>query len=241
MKVATIIPAIIPDTYDRLESSLREVLHVAHRVQIDVMDGTYTPSVSWPYSTVDREVFESIRREDQGLPYWQDFDFEIDLMVQDPERRIEEWALAGATSVIVHVESTQKLDDIFSYCGDRRIEVALALKPSTDISVLAPYIDQAIFIQCMGNDRIGYHAVKLDPSVYEKIRAIKTQWPATVVGVDIGVSETTIPALFEAGASRFASGSAIFDRHDAKDAVVRLEALVAQLESEVSVKKNTAQ
>jgi len=226
MKRDVIIPAIIAETYDYLESRVRDVRHSVRRVQVDVMDGTYAPTVSWPYVGAEKEVFEANRREDQGLPYWQDVEFEIDLMVLNPEKHLEAWALAGATCILIHVESTDGLEHIVKECFDRRLELALALKPSTDIAVLAPYIERALFVQCMGNDRIGYHGVPLDPTVLKKIRAIKEQWPHTVVGVDIGVSEETLPDLVRAGATRFAAGSAVFGRGDVTDAIARLEKIV---------------
>jgi ribulose-phosphate 3-epimerase len=150
-------------------------------------------------------------------------------MVREPERRMEEWALAGATTLIIHVESTEHLEDIFAYCGERRVEVALALKPSTDIEVLAPYVDRALFVQCMGSDRIGYHGVSLDPRTLDTIRALRARYPSTAVGVDIGVSARTLPNLVAAGATRFAAGSAVFGRGTAKESYRELDALLSSL------------
>jgi ribulose-phosphate 3-epimerase len=221
-----IIPAIIPDSYDQLQSRLREVKGIVNRIQIDVMNGTYAPTSSWPYAGADREAFEAIRREDQGLPYWQDFDFEIDLLLKNPEERISEWALAGASCLIFHVESTDKLEEIAHECYERRIEMALALKPSTDIELLAPFIDRALFVQVMGNDRIGYHGVSLDAKALDTIRAIKARWPNVVVGVDIGVSAETLPKLCQAGATRFVAGSAIFNFNTPAGAISHLESVL---------------
>lgn len=228
MRIQRIIPAIIPDSIDRLERTLRDLRGTAHRVQIDVFDGTYAPGATWPYDGVDRESFEAIRREDNGLPYWQDFDFEIDLLLQHPEEHIEEWAIAGAACLIIHVETTDKLADILADCKNRRVEVALALKPSTDIDVLAPYVNELVFVQCMGNDHVGRYGVPLDPRALEHIRAIKERWPDVVVGVDIGVNEETLPKLKEAGATRFAVGSAIFESGDSVRAFKHLEAVASR-------------
>lgn len=228
MKTQHIIPAIIPDSYDQLQSRLREVQGIVNRVQIDVMDGTYAPTTSWPYAGAGREAFEAIRREDQGLPYWQDFDFEIDLLLKKPEERLSEWALAGAACLIFHVESTDKLEEIAHECYERRIEMALALKPSTDIELLAPFVDRALFVQVMGNDRIGYHGVSLDAKALNTIRAIKTRWPNIVVGVDIGVTAETLPKLCQAGATRFAAGSAVFNFNTPAGAISHLESVIQQ-------------
>ena len=191
------------------------------------MDGTYAPKPSWPYSGAGREAFEAIRREDEGLPYWQDFDFEIDLLLRNPETRIPEWGLAGVACLIFHIETTEKIEEIAQECYERRIEMALALKPSTNIEILAPYIERALFVQVMGNDRIGYHGMDFDIKALATISAIKTRWPRTTVGVDIGVSAETLPDLCKAGATRFAAGSAVFNFSSPAGAISHLEGIAA--------------
>ena len=234
MRTQHIIPAIIPDSLEHLTMRIREVRDVAMRVQIDVMDGTYAPTTSWPYSGIERDRFEAIRREDEGLPYWQDVEFEIDLMVQKPEERIEEWALAGAACLIIHADSTDALERIFTECADRRVEVALAVSPSTNLQLIEPYVTSAVFVQCMGNDRIGRHGVPLDPRTYDVVSTIRKRWPTIPIGVDIGVNEETIPSLIEAGATRFAAGSAVFGGGDAKHAFTTLETMTRELLNDTS-------
>jgi ribulose-phosphate 3-epimerase len=223
-----IIPAIIPESLSYLRSRLRDVHGIVKRVQIDVMDGSYAPTTSWPYVGVAKDAFEAARREDAGLPYWQDFNFEIDLLLREPEKRIDEWALAGVSSLIFHVESTEALSEIAKECFSRRIEMAFALKPSTDISVLEPYIDQLLFVQVMGSERIGYHGVTLSDKALETIRAIHKRWPTLTIGVDIGVSAETLPALMKAGASRFAAGSSVFNYTSPAGAILHLESIVSK-------------
>jgi ribulose-phosphate 3-epimerase len=196
-------------------------------VQIDVLDGTYAPPSSWPYDSTHGEAFETLRRQEEGLPYWQDFAFEIDLMVKEPERHIEAWALAGAACIIIHVDSTENLPDVVRRCGEHRLEVALAVSPSSDIEKLTPFIDVALFVQVMGNDHIGYHGIALDEKAIALVRTIHERWPELLIGVDIGVNEETIPTLIEAGAGRFAVGSAIFNYAAPAGAVSNLNTIVA--------------
>jgi ribulose-phosphate 3-epimerase len=191
------------------------------------MNGTYAPSVSWPYTGAEREAFEDKRKKDDGIPYWQDFDFEIDLLLEKPEDHVAEWVLAGASCLIVHVESTVKLKEIFDTCTAQRVETAIALKPSTDIKKLEECIDRALFVQVMGSDRIGYHGVTLDKKVLDTIRAIKSRWPQVTIGVDIGVNAETLPQLIEAGATRFVAGSAVFAYSAPSNAIAHLESIVS--------------
>jgi ribulose-phosphate 3-epimerase len=226
----SIIPAIIPASYTHLSDRLREVRDAVRTVQVDVFDGTFTDTTSWPYAGTDKAMFESKVREDDGLPYWQELDLEVDLMVRDPEEHIERWALAGATRIIVHVESTPDPARVVAQCIERRLEVALALKPDTPEDVLEPLLPRVVFVQCMGNGRIGRHGVALDPGVYDKIARMHTRWPAVLIGVDIGVNKDTIPRLYESGARRFAAGSAVFGMGDALRAFRELDAVVRTCE-----------
>lgn len=205
---------------------MREIRSVVRSVQIDVMDGTYTDTMSWPYVGAEGNSFLAEQHEDAGLPYWRELDIEVDLMVREPERHIPRWALMGATRAIIHVESTNALKDAVSLAKEHRMEVALALRPATDVSILAPFVDSVVFVQCMGNNRIGRHGVSLDEHVYTKVREMKQQWPTLLVGVDIGVSLETVPLLYASGVRRFATGSAVFEGGEPVRALARLNEAV---------------
>ena len=104
----------------------------------------------------------------------------------------------------------------------RGMEAALAVRPSEDIALLAPHMEEVALVQCMGSDTIGFHGVALDPRVYKKIPEIKQRWPQVPVAVDIGVNEETAPRLRDAGADRLVSGSAVFSAPEPCAAVARL-------------------
>jgi ribulose-phosphate 3-epimerase len=227
--ITHIIPAIIPRSYEHLAEEIGKVSRAASRVQIDILDGVYTPKASWPYNGTDRTSFDKVVTQEQGLPAWEHVDIEVDLMVARPETCIEEWAQAGATSVIVHLESTEALNDIRTLCDTYEVTLALAIKPLTDIDKLAPYVDYISFVQCMGSQEVGRQGVPLDVRVLDTIRMIHTRWPNLTIGVDIGVSEKTIPSLVDAGATRFAVGSAVFSALDPGEQVQSLESLVVSL------------
>jgi pentose-5-phosphate-3-epimerase len=63
-----IIPAILPRDLDDLVGHLEEVRGVARLVQIDVVDGRFAPTRTWPYE--DRASFEDILSEEQWMPLW---------------------------------------------------------------------------------------------------------------------------------------------------------------------------
>ncbi len=219
-----IIPAIIPSSYQELAQKMAQVKGAVRRVQVDVLDGLYTETpASWPYNGTGADAWQGLIEQKEGLPYWETLDYEIDMMVKEPEEKMEAWIAAGATALIVHIESTDQIETIIMRAKERGVEIGLALKPSTDIERLAPWVEHINFIQCMGNDTIGAQGLSLDPRVVGKIEDIRARFPGSMIGVDIGVNEETIGPLAHAGASHLVSGSAVFMSDDVRAAIAALE------------------
>jgi ribulose-phosphate 3-epimerase len=186
------------------------------------------PSFTWPYKKKDN-TFEQVIREDQGLPGWENVDYEFDLMVDHPEKVVEDWMAAGASRVIIHVEAkgdvAEAVDKLTS-----KIEVGLALNIDTPISVLDdPKLGikegKVQFIQCMGIDNVGFQHQDFDDKVIDKIKAIKKAFPGILVSVDGGVSLDNATDLIEAGADKLVIGSAIFGSESALSAIEEFKVL----------------
>lgn len=209
-----IIPAILPKSFNGLEGNLSRIRGVARAVQIDVCDGVFVPNTTWPYA--DRAVFETIISEKEGLPFWEDFDFEIDLMVQFAKADALEWVQAGAARIIVHVESEdahdalEALQEFRSLDGGPGIEVALAISLDTPIEKLESLVQYGSEIQVMGIARIGFQGELFDERAIARVRELKQLYPDFTIGVDGGVTLGIVGVLVEAGATRIAVGSALF-------------------------------
>lgn len=216
-----IIPAIIPKAWRDITEKVERVHKHVKRVQVDIVDGEYAPGASWPFNGADVPAYRDLVEERTGLPHWDSLSFELDMMVRRPEDVIDEWITAGFETLIIHVESTEKLDEVLARAEERGTGVALALKPSTENDVLEPFTERIAFVQCMGSDRIGHHGEPLDERVYDKIRNIKARWDIPV-GVDIGINRKTSPRLIEAGVTRLVSGSAVFGEGDIAENIAAL-------------------
>lgn len=193
-------------------------------VQIDVMDGTYTQEKTWPYKKGKGSHFDALVSEEEGMPAWNKINFEVDMMVKSPEKKVEEWIRVGASRLIIHLESTTEkaIKEILEDYRGAFVEVGLALKPSTPTSKLEDFMEDIDFVQCMGSDAIGHSGEELDDRVYDKVRDIRDLHPEIPIAVDIGVNMETAPLLAEAGVSRLVSGSAIFESGDAAEAIEEL-------------------
>src|SRR5680860_1063473 len=128
--MAEIIPAILPQNFDELRVSLVAVPLLSSYFQIDICDGVFVPTVTWPYG--DSREFLAIIGGEEGLPFWKDIQFEIDLMVTNPEDVIDDWIDVGASRIIVHNKSTDALAIILERLEYAQIERGVALQIDED-------------------------------------------------------------------------------------------------------------
>lgn len=209
-----VVPAIIPVSFEDLKSKLEKVSPFVNKVQVDVMDGKYTPPISWPYNSSDKDF---------KFPLNSQISIEVDMMVEKPEDQIDKFLFAGAVSLIIHIESTNKLDEIIKKLHENKIKIGIALRPETPNSELESCVEKIDFVQFMGNQKIGYQGVELDERVLGKIKDLRKQHPGLIIGVDIGVNFKTAPKLISAGANKLVSGSSIFNSEDIGKAIEKLK------------------
>lgn len=224
-----IIPAITLKNYEDLEDKLSQVAKLVSIVQVDVDDGSLTPIRSWPYqsSTKRDSFFDAIISEEQGFPFWEELEFEVHLMVREPERIISDWIAAGASRVIVQIEGTKHFEkSIEAVAGRVPLGVALAL--DTPNSVLEPIAKDISIIQCMGWElsHLGRQGVSLDERVFDKIRQLRQKYPEHIIEVDGGVTLENAPKLLEAGASRLAVTSALWRDGGLRENLAKFKELV---------------
>ena len=225
-----IIPAILPKDFAELQEKIELIRDFAKTVQIDVCDGQFTSVASWPYRKHD-DTFEKIKKEEEGLPGWEKLNFEIDLMANKPEEKVEDWVSAGATRIILHVESKGDVGKAIVMLKDR-VEVGLALNIDTPVEEIQnskfkiQNLDGISAIQLMGIDHIGFQGQKFDAKVIDKIKQIVKMFPGFAISVDGGVSLENAKQLVDAGATRLIVGSAIFEADNYVEAIQRLKGIV---------------
>jgi len=218
-----IIPAILPKDFAELSEKISLIRGLVKTVQIDVCDGQFVQNATWPYKKED-DNFNRILSEEEGLPGWQELNFEIDLMVNRPEEIVEDWVTAGASRIIIHAEAVGDIGGAINILNGR-IDVGLALNIDTPLDQILSYIDKIQSVQCMGIDHIGFQGQEFDVKVIGKVKEIKSSFPNLKVSVDGGVSLDNAPSLIEAGADRLVAGSAIFESDNFAEAIRKFKAL----------------
>lgn len=211
-----ILPAIIPKSAAHLTEVLA-TLSFANAIQIDVVDGKFAEPASWPYEPLGSpsEVKDTL----------QEFDVEVDLMVENPLEAVRAWRAVGARRFIFHIETLTGPEPLAALRKDGAV-VGCSLSNTTPLASLDPYFPVADFIQVMGIAKIGGQGQTFDERALFRVAQLKARFPTLTISVDGSVNEETLPRLRAAGAVRFAVGSAILA---ADDPVVSYHALASLL------------
>ncbi|HEY4505550.1 MAG TPA: hypothetical protein VJG67_02570 [Candidatus Paceibacterota bacterium] len=218
-----VLPAIIPYTKEQLEEEIGKVSGFAHLVQVDITDGVFVPTKTWPYNGRDADFFEKLKNQEIGWPRWENIDIEVHLMVKNPEDVVLDWVHTGVSGVVAHIEATDNFQKVIDICRENLVAVGVAIKPSTDISLIESFVSEVDFIQVMGSDLLGKHGVSLDQKAISQIKALQGRYPERIIAIDIGANLDTENILISAGADKIVAGGAILGSADPEEAFHNLE------------------
>src|SRR3989338_2414654 len=204
--MSEIIPAILEKNFNEIKNKLTSLREHVKCVHIDICDGVLTSSVTWPYGGgqlggFEDSDFKKIISEEEGMPFWDDFDFEFDLMVADA------------------------VENFDVYIRDN-VEIGLAFKPSDDLSMVSRLSHKVDFLHCMGSDKIGFQGEKFSDQALENIKLLKKNLPGIVISVDIGINLQNAESIVVAGADRLTVGSSIWKSGDPIGVLQSFQSLV---------------
>ncbi len=213
-----IIPAILPKKFSEIEEKIELIKGISNIVQIDICDGKFVPTITWPYWKTD-ENFEAIIREERGMPEWEGINYEFDLMIDNPNADdARKWLSAGAEKIILHMESSKDLNPVIDVLHGL-VEIGIAIGNQTPIEDLKKYIDKIQYIQVMGIRKAGFQGQKFENGTLDKVKEIKNTFPNIKIQVDGGVNIDTAIILKDAGVDRVVVGSALFNSENIVDTI----------------------
>ena len=231
--MAEIIPAILEKDFKEIKHKLGILRGLVKTVQLDIEDGVFVSNRTWPFASggIKDPDFKKIINEEEGMPNFQDFDFEIDLMVSDAVENFDLYAKLGAKKIIFHIEAVEAVEEFRDflegldlYVRDD-IKIGVAINPSTNIEQIFPVIPHTDFVQVMGIAEIGFQHGNFDERTTSHVRALREKFSDLVISVDGGVNLDTAPLLIAAGAERLVIGSAIWKSDDIINTIKKFQEL----------------
>lgn len=200
-----VAPSILSADMGRLGAQVAEVMDAGARViHFDVMDGRFVPPI-----TIGPLVLGGIAdqvHEAGGA-------VDVHLMIEAPERQIDEFAKAGADSITFHAEATPHANRTLAAIRELGCLAGVAINPGTPVEAIQELRGLADIVLCMSVNPGwgGQSFIESSPDKVERLVPLVGDAP---IEVDGGVDAGTAGRLARAGASLFVAGSAIFGSDD---------------------------
>ncbi|MET3728785.1 ribulose-phosphate 3-epimerase [Fictibacillus halophilus] len=209
-----IAPSILSADFSRLGDDIKAVEEAgADYIHVDVMDGHFVPNI-----TIGPLVVQAIRPVTK-LP------LDVHLMIENPDRYIEEFAKAGADIISVHVEASPHLHRTVQLIKQHGVKAGVVINPATSVDSIRHILQDVDLVLLMTvNPGFGGQAFieSVVPKIKEVSDLVKTQGLNVEIEVDGGVNPETARLCVEAGANVLVAGSAIYGKKDLKDAIAAI-------------------
>ena len=202
-----ISPSIIAGDFSKLDREIKEIEDLGiNRLHLDIMDGNFVPNLTFGPLLVE------------GIRKLTNMHLECHLMINSPEKYIDEYISAGGDTIILHKEKNPKIEDSLNKIKKSGVKCGVAFNPDTPIKSIIPFIDKINYILIM-SVYPGFCGQSFIESSIESMNYFvgkKIDYPDLIVAVDGGVNTKTIRKVFETGIDISIVGSGLFGADDKK-------------------------
>ena len=195
-------PSILSADFTQLGDQMKQAKDAgADWFHIDVMDGHFVPNLSMG------PVLVNACQRATELP------LDVHLMIEEPERYLDKFAAAGASSLTVHIETCPDMDKTQKMIRDLGCKAGITLNPGTSADTIQPFLKNVDLVLVMSVNP-GFSGQSFLPEVLPKINQIRKMLdeinPDVLIEVDGGINPETIRQTYDQGARIFVAASAIF-------------------------------
>lgn len=211
-----ISPSILACDFANLEQQCSALLeNGADMLHIDVMDGHFVNNI-----TLGAPILKSLNRKLPNAYY------DVHLMIDEPIKYVEDFALAGANIITFHIEVKENVKSIIKKIKQCNCKVGIALKPSTNINLVYEYLEFLDMVLVMSVEP-GFGGQSFIIETLSKIDSLKNkikelEFNNIDIQVDGGIDNVTSKKCVEQGANVLVSGSYIFKSKSMKNAIESL-------------------
>ncbi len=200
----------LADDIELINNSQADLFHV------DVMDGHFVPNISFGFSIIKQ--IKTLARKP----------LDVHLMIEQPDRFLEDFRQAGADWLSVHYETCPHLHRTISQIKALGMKAGVVINPHNNPELLHDIIPYADFVLLMSVNP-GFGGQRFIETTYDRLRKLHDMKmklnPSLLLEVDGGVDTTNVGRLAEAGANVLVAGSAVFQSEDPASTINRLKGL----------------
>ena len=182
------------DIVKKLDNTKADFIHV------DIMDGKFVDNKTWTISEVKKIVSYS------KLP------LDVHLMVENPSKYIEDYALLNTSYITFHYEAVKDIDKMINEIKNYGLKVGIAINPETDEKVLYPYLSKVdqILVMSVHPGKSGQSFIDNTPNKIDNLKQeIINQNAKTIISVDGGINDETGKLCVDKGVDMLVSASYI--------------------------------